>query len=66
MSSSKTIDLKRDFAAGVYPSLQTGGDSQFLVYVLSVMLVFSTQLWDLISMKNPLTYQIMRFSRIKS
>jgi hypothetical protein len=39
MSSSKKGDLQRDFAAGVHQSLQTGG---------AVMLIFSTQLCELL------------------
>ncbi len=41
MLLSKKIDLQRDFAAGVYQSLQTGDT------VGIILLVFSTQLCEL-------------------
>ncbi len=47
MPSSKKTDLKRDFAAGVYQSLQTGDTVSHVVFStqLGELLPFQPSLW---------------------
>jgi hypothetical protein len=61
MSSSKKLFLQRDFAVGVYHSLQTG-DSQFLEYTFSHVGIFNSALRSVLSPVTPLPFTLVQLS----